>query len=406
MMRILVVNDFANVNGGASQVALSSAIGLARAGHSVTLFAAVGPISSELQQDGLEVICTGQQEILHDTDRRRAFLQGLWNRPAAQRFSDLLRDCDPAQTIVHIHGWTKALSSSVAAAALSRKFAVVLTLHDYFSVCPNGAFYHYPGQHPCRLRGLSAACLFSHCDARSYAQKLWRFARGIIQRKFGGIPDRARNFITVSKLSQSILQPYLPAGARLFRIGNPIASRQTEPVNVATNDWLAVVGRITAEKGVSLLTGLDDQKLLFIGDGPLRDEVAKRLPGAHITGWLPHDRALEQLRQARALIFPSLLFETQGMVVLEAAALGIPALVPDTCAAREFVEDGVTGLWFRGGDARDLTAGVERLSDPDFAARLGRMAYERYWSAPPDLERHVHDLEGVYQDILETTRNG
>jgi len=49
------------------------------------------------------------------------------------------------------------------------------------------------------------------------------------------------------------------------------------------------------------------------------------------------------------------------LVVLEAAALGVPAIVADTSAARDLVRDGHTGLWFKGGDALSLRAAMQRL---------------------------------------------
>jgi hypothetical protein len=73
---VVILNDFAYVNGGASQVALSSAQGLASAGVNVTLFAAVGPVDAALQdQTNLSVIHLGQHEILNDPNRSRAFRQ-------------------------------------------------------------------------------------------------------------------------------------------------------------------------------------------------------------------------------------------------------------------------------------------------------------------------------------------
>lgn len=112
-MNIIIVNDFAHINGGASQVALSSAIALANQGYSVTLFSAVPPVMSELNHKNIQVICTGQYEILKDPNRLRATIQGIWNIKAAKAMKNLLDTRDPSNTIIHIHGWTKALSSSV-----------------------------------------------------------------------------------------------------------------------------------------------------------------------------------------------------------------------------------------------------------------------------------------------------
>jgi glycosyltransferase involved in cell wall biosynthesis len=97
------------------------------------------------------------------------------------------------------------------------------------------------------------------------------------------------------------------------------------------------------------------------------------LPGAVITGWLPRQAVVARLREARALVLPSVCDETFGRTVLEAAALGIPAIVPDSCAARELVEHMVTGLWFRGSDVDDLQRKMEILMDAKSAAALGKV---------------------------------
>jgi len=43
------------------------------------------------------------------------------------------------------------------------------------------------------------------------------------------------------------------------------------------------------------------------------------------------------MKGARALIFPSRWYETAGLTILEAQALGVPCLVSKNCAGREFV---------------------------------------------------------------------
>ena len=40
----------------------------------------------------------------------------IWNRDAARGMRALLDTLDPADTVVHLHSWTKALSSSVVRA--------------------------------------------------------------------------------------------------------------------------------------------------------------------------------------------------------------------------------------------------------------------------------------------------
>ena len=69
-MKVIVVNDFAFVNGGASQVAVTTAKLLAKKGHRVIFFSAVGPIGQELKEvQNLSVVCLNQKDILRDPNR-------------------------------------------------------------------------------------------------------------------------------------------------------------------------------------------------------------------------------------------------------------------------------------------------------------------------------------------------
>jgi glycosyltransferase involved in cell wall biosynthesis len=402
-MNVVVINDFAHVEGGASHVALSSALGLASRGHDVTLVSAVGPIMPELLSSKVKVICTGQHDIAHDPNRLRASIQGIWNIKAARMVKQVLRNSEPSCTIVHVHGWTKALSSSVLRAAVGRDFKVVCTLNDYFSACPNGGFFNYPRNSICTLRPLSVACILSHCDKRSYPQKLWRVARQFVQKLFGLMPGSIYHFIAVSDFSRNILVPFLPGRATVHQNGNIINIPKRQPIAVEENSALVMLGRLSREKGAALLAQVGARmncRTVFVGDGECREEVAGIYPGAHITGWRKPPEVIQYLQEARALVFPSLWYEAQPLAVLEAAALGIPSIVSDASAARELVIDKVTGLWFKSGDERDLENKVQMLQDGQLAKKLGRTAYDYYWRNPSAPDIHLDRLERIYMQTL------
>lgn len=403
-MNVVVVSDFAHVNGGAAQVALSSADALAQRGHAVTVLSAVPASCGQAQQGSVKVVCTHQHDIASDPSRARAALQGLWNLTAQKAMGDLLAELDPRDTVVHFHGWTKALSSSVIRESLSRGYRAVTTLHEYFSACPNGGFFNYQRQAICPLVPLSAACITTHCDSRSYAQKLWRVGRQVVQRGAGDFPGGMRHFISVTDFSASILRRYLPADAAIYAVANPIDVPRVQYAAVEDASGFVYVGRLSPEKGCLLLATACRAlgvPLTFVGEGPQRDAIQSLYPAAKFTGWLSPEGVRAEIRRATALVLPSLWYETQGLVVNEAAALGIPAIVPDNCAARESVVDGETGLWFRTADEADLKGKLDCLSrDPGLAAAMGKAAYQRFWNDPPTLERHVGELEKVYQQVL------
>jgi glycosyltransferase involved in cell wall biosynthesis len=400
---LVIVNDFAHINGGTAMVALSSAAALARRGYAVTVFTAVGPVMEELSRDGVDVVCLGRHEIAADPNRLRAAAGGLWNRTAARRMAEVLNNLDPTHTIIHVHGWTKCLTAAPVAAAIRRRFPVVMTLHDYFAACPNGGFYDFQKNRICTLKAMSPSCLACNCDKTSYAQKAWRVIRQTVQKRPGHIPDRIHHFITVSPFSRKIMQPYLPPDVRLYDVPNPILAAQISCADPGGNNSFAYVGRLSPEKG-ALLFAKAAKKVgvpaAFIGDGEQRGVIASQCPEAVITGWVPPSEVRWHLGSARVLVLPSLCYETQGMTVLEAAACGIPAIVPDTSAARDTIIDGRTGVWFKGGDVDDLAAKMTILTDNNLVRRMGQAAFDRFWADPPTLERHIEALELVYNRIL------
>lgn len=402
-MNVVVVSDFAYVNGGNAAVALASAIGLAAQGHAVTLFAGAGPVDDRIKSSPISVICTGQQSIADDPRRTRAMVQGMWNSAAARMMARMLSRMDLGKTVVHFHGWDKVLSASVVRTAMTMGAKVVCTYHDYGPVCPTGGFYNHQKDRICELQPLSAACVLEGCDRRNSAHKLWRVARNVVQRQWGGIPGAVKHVVVVSPFSRRILAPFLPPGTRVHHVRNMIEISRGEPVEPDANKPFVMVGRLSREKGPHLLAAVAQKTgwpVRFIGDGDSADEVRRLSPASTITGWLSRGLVKQELSGARALIFPSLWYETEGLVVLEAAALGVPAVVADSSAARDLVIDGETGLYFRGGDEQALQTTMARLQDDELVRRLGRAAYVNYWKSPRSLEHHVADLEEVYAQVL------
>ncbi|MGQ9673999.1 MAG: glycosyltransferase [Candidatus Aminicenantales bacterium] len=117
---------------------------------------------------------------------------------------------------------------------------------------------------------------------------------------------------------------------------------------------LLYVGRISKDKELPFLLSIyehllhmDDQwNLLIVGDGPYRRELqekARRYERIRITGRVDYESLPEFYSAADILVFPSTT-DTFGMVVLEAQACGLPAIVSDRGGPKEIIEDHKTGL--------------------------------------------------------------
>jgi glycosyltransferase involved in cell wall biosynthesis len=346
---IIMVNDFDYVNGGTSKVAIEWSRILLAQGHNICFFSAVHSDGDKI--DGVRYISTNQQECLKDHSIINGAIRGIYNRKAYVELKKLLAEYDPKNTIVYIHGWTKALSSSIWIAASQMGFNIQVTGHDYFIACPNGGFYDYKKQKICHKKPLSCSCICRNCDSRNYGIKIYRCIRQFVQNKVVNILAKTKRIITISDFSEKILKPFLPQNIEIVRIPNPIEKISVPSFDHSKNKFFLFVGRLSQEKGCDLFCKAIcelNQKGIVIGDGPELETLQQKYSNVNIKflGWKKRNEVFEYMRKAKALIFPSRWYETDGLSVREALSIGLPCIVSDCCAAKDHIHSPEDGYVF------------------------------------------------------------
>jgi glycosyltransferase involved in cell wall biosynthesis len=147
---------------------------------------------------------------------------------------------------------------------------------------------------------------------------------------------------------------------------------------------LVCVGRLSAEKGhlilVRALARLKDEapfEVVVVGDGPMRpriEEEARALGVAdrlRLAGWRSAEGVREAILASRAVVLPSFA-EGLPVVLMEAFALGRPAITTAIAGIPELVEPGVSGWLVPAGSCAELAAAMRDALDAD-AARLADM---------------------------------
>ncbi|WP_303690571.1 glycosyltransferase family 4 protein [Megamonas hypermegale] len=403
-MKVIILNDYAYINGGAGKIAIDTALGLVKQNIDVTLFSAVGPISEFLKNvPNLKVICLNQYDILNDPNRLRAIINGIWNFKARKAFENLLRQYDNKETIIHVHGMEKALSSSCINIAVKKGFKVLFHLHEYGIACPNMGFYNYQKQEICKLKPLSWKCIITNCDSRCYLHKCWRVIRQFVQKNIGGVPQNI-HYIYISEFSYKILTPFLNKKNKIFYVSNPIDIQKKERIEVENNEEFIFIGRLVPEKNPVLLAKVASEMKLpvtFIGSGVCENEIKKIYPKAKITGWLDKNSIENILKSARCLVFPSNWYECQPLVVLECLAKGIPCISSKICASSESLIDGETGLLFENNNKNDLMIAIDKMKNDEIIRIMSNTAYNDFWNKDYSLKKYINEIIRIYNSILE-----
>jgi len=238
----------------------------------------------------------------------------------------------------------------------------------------------------------------------SKPQTLW------LSREFSNQCDRV---IAPSQGTADLLRSYditvpisvLPGGVDLESFGLqadvPAAIREAKPGPV-----LLSVGRLGKEKNLELLLeafatvarSLAHARLIMIGDGPHRAELERQAatigPGrVTFVGALDQSHLGAYYRNADAFAFTSLT-ETQGLVLVEALAHGLPVVAVDCPVTHEIVL-GESGALV-GEDAQAFARAVVSLCAETPEQRARRRDAARAAAAPFSIDALAERLESLY----------
>lgn len=371
--QVVIVSDFATVQGGASKLALLQAQLLAERGVPVTV------ISGDAEFDALEgvnIVALGGRKLLEE-GKLSAAINGLWNRKNQSVLRNWIEKNDTPATIYHVHGYHQTLSPSVLAPLAKVKKRTVMHAHDYFLACPNGAFFDFNSGTSCDRQALSASCVLRNCDKRNYGHKGWRVLRQALQNRSRAhlLPD-----VTTILLHEG-MERWLfrrePRG-QIKVLANPADPMLALPTRAETNQDVVYIGDIHAYKGVFVLaeagrhTGIS---VRFIGDGRDRVTLGEEYPEHRYDGWQNQEGVRQAIADARLLVAPTLGPEPFGLAPVEALMSGVPVVMSDSMLlSRDIVERGV-GACFKAANVGSLAQVLNDLTSDDAAvAAMSRAA--------------------------------
>lgn len=334
--------------------------------------------------------------------------------------------------LVHLHGGY-LLGAGVIDEAHRAGIPAVVTLHDYWFLCPRFTLLRGDGSTCAKVPDDPAACGWCLKLSQRRYRIPERLSRGAVGQSWitlvGGSGreaqaerrERLRQSLGLADLvfapsrflaahfAQSVGEDRL----RVQRLGiGPAQPRELAPPGANAALRLGYIGQIAPHKGVDLLVralALLPQegrpvRLAIHGDlahNPRYTRSLRHLAAADrrvtLAGRFENSAVDSVLETLDALVVPSIWYENSPLAILEAQSAGRPVLASAMGGMAELVRHEVDGLHFRPGDAADLARQIQRLrEDPQLLTRLAAGI-----RPPPSVDDEMRALLAAYQQLSD-----
>ncbi|MCX7799017.1 MAG: glycosyltransferase family 4 protein [Fimbriimonadales bacterium] len=328
----------------------------------------------------------------------------VWNPAAAAEVARVASEL--GAEVVHFHNTFPVVSPAAHVAAADTGAAVVQTLHNYRLGCVNALLF--------RKGGLCTDCVgrgpwlgaWRRCYRGSFGASLataWMIAH---HRRMDTWNRAVHQFLAVS---ETVRRVAVASGVQPERIRvRPNFLAEDPGVGGSERGGFLYLGRLSEEKGARVVLELWARdptlpRLTIAGDGPLRPLAERTGRNVRVVGLVSREKALQLLKEARALVLPSLCLDAMPVTLVEAFATATPVIASNVESLASLVGDGRTGLLFDPGSAEALADAVRRMeAHPQWPrmSRNCRLEFEERFSRGPALKA----LEESYQLALEAAR--
>lgn len=409
-MKILMINKYHQIIGGADTDFFATIRLLEQAGHQVIPFCLKieGNLESPYSSYFVDGLSYRNWATAPLGAQLKTFAQGFYNEDARRSVERLVAEVQP--DVAHVHNILYQLSPSVLEPLWRRRIPIVQTLHDYHLVCPGGLLYAQGRVfEQCANPLQMVACISRRCHSNSAAVTALAVSSHLFHKVTKIYAERVTAFTVPSRFMRAkMIERGVPA-AKLTVIPHPLDASAFSP-RYEPGEYALFVGRIVNIKGYDTLiraaAGLN-LRVIILGDGPADEKahLQQLLESEHASNveWLgPKSSAevREYMLGSRFVVVPSESYENFPAVIREAFACGKPVIGSRIGGIPELVDD-ETGILFDPQNAEQLRAAMCELdADPERIVQLGKNARHRA-ETRLDPKVYLNSLVHLYQSLLE-----
>ena len=400
-MKILIVNKFFYLKGGAERVFFQEREFLINNGIKVIDFSMHDPRNFLSEYSSYFVSHIDYHAANGFRDKVKNALKFIHSPEAVRKIRALIQKEKP--DLAHLHNIYHQLTPSIIHPLKEHGVKVVLTLHDGKLICPTYLMLDRELKPCLECRGRYFYKPFFKNCANSRLQSLLLMVEAYWHKFFKSY-DKVDLFISPSRFLAEVVSQRIPR-EKIMVLRNGIDLEEYRPT-YEDGGYVLYFGRLSREKGVETLLKAHREvageiPLKIVGTGPIEAELKAKYPKAEFLGYRAGEELKSLVARASFVVVPSECYENCPMTVLEAMALGKPIIASRIGGIPELVEDGKTGLFFEAGNVEELKEKMLSLwRDRELRDEMGRAAREKA-EREFSLERHCEELLRIYKKLLE-----
>jgi len=256
------------------------------------------------------------------------------------------------------------------------------TAHDYWLTCPK--YDRFKFGKICEER---KNCFFC-CLAHKHPYPIWWNSKD-----FKCVLNDIDTIIAPSEYMAKNLRNYINKEVKVIYNFVP------EPKNVKSQkkykDYFIFVGQLERHKGIlpliEVFKELKDKKLLAVGTGSLEKEIKDKVrnyKNIKLLGWKSQEELFPLVKDANALMLPSLWGENMPLTIIESYSLGSPAIGTNLGGVPELIEKVDKNLIFDYRDFLSLKGIIENFYKKTYTEKKIKDIYEKSFSSEGYLKKY------------------
>ncbi|MGQ9626037.1 MAG: glycosyltransferase family 4 protein [Anaerolineae bacterium] len=398
-------------------------------------------VAAKTMEDGISI-----HRLYFNLARTPDPFQYSYRNPLIGRYlRDVITEWKP--DVLHlISGYL--MSGSTIEAAQAAEVPVVVTLTDFWFLCPRINLVQSDGT-LCQMPMDYLRCVLCLCKEKRrlripdhlskgilgrMLRRLWQYPLGLHLSGVSRLEQKVKmrhNYllsmlnsvdvvISPSRFLKQLFEAQGVCPRRFLYIRQGLDLERFAPPKLKRADFflrIGYIGQIARHKGVDVLIrafnklheGKRKPRLLIYGDSEQFPGFTRQLQKDIIrkddivfAGKFDNSRIGHIHGRLDVLAVPSVWYESSPTVILEAFAAGTPVVASNLGGMAELVEHEVNGLLFKAGNDQDLARQLQRLLDqPELLKDLRAGA-----PTVKSIEEEVKELIEVYQQILRIKTSG